>query len=132
MAISTVLDLHHPQKRCVAVLLTDDDGIRRLNLEWRGKDKATDVLSWPAPDVPGDHLGDIAISINMAERQAAQRQVSISEEVAMLGIHGGLHLLGFDDLTETDYKLMQAKMREAALAAGLSMKGEWGSFGESS
>lgn len=132
MALNTVLEIHQPSRRGISVLLTDDEEIRALNKAWRAQDKATDVLSWPAPDIPGNHLGDIAISIETAQRQAQHHGVSLSNEVAVLGIHGALHLLGFDDLTETEYEEMQAKMREAAERAGLSIKGDWGSIAEPS
>lgn len=132
MALNTVLDLHQPSRNGISVLLTVDEEIQSLNKAWRNQDKATDVLSWPAPDIPGNHLGDIAISIETAQRQAKERKVSLSNEVAMLGIHGALHLLGFDDITETEYEEMQVRMREVALMAGLAMKGDWGSFGEPS
>ena len=132
MALNTVLALPQPSRNGISVLLTDDEEIQLLNKSWRNQNKATDVLSWPAPDIPGNHLGDIAISIETAQRQAKERKVSLSNEVTMLLIHGALHLLGFDDITETEYEEMQVRMREVALMAGLSMKGDWGSFGEPS
>lgn len=130
MALETLLSVHHPPRQGISVLITDDEEIRRLNKLWRNKDQTTDVLSWPAPDIPGEHLGDIAISVETAAKQAVTRRVSLTNEAAMLAIHGGLHLLGFDDQTETEYDLMQIKMREVAELVGLSMKGEWGAHGE--
>ena len=93
----------------VSVLLTDDEEIRSLNRMWRGIDKPTDVLSWPQ-EVAGDDpsplavaatvLGDVAISLDTARRQAAKRGWSDAEEVALLLVHGILHLLGHEDDSE--------------------------------
>jgi len=82
--------------------------MRQLNRTWRGKDKTTDVLSFPfeddvwsisdgcAEDLPPCELGDIVISIPQAIRQAQAYQVMLSEEIARLLVHGSLHLLGYD------------------------------------
>jgi len=79
----------------VEVLLAGDKTLRRLNREFRGKDKATDVLSFPA--VPGmGHGGDLAISLETAGRQAAAFGHSLRDEVRVLLLHGVLHLAGMD------------------------------------
>lgn len=86
----------------VSVLLTDDDHMRQLNRDFRGEDKATDVLSFPAGEpLPGTaglerYLGDIAISVPYAERQAAVAGHDLEAELQLLTIHGVLHLLGHD------------------------------------
>ncbi len=128
MALETLLEKYQPKSREISVLLTDDSTIRELNHQWRGLDEATDVLSWPGGDFPGATLGDIAISIDTAGKQAKSRRDSVSNEVALLGIHGGLHLLGFDDLTDHDREEMLVRMQEVALAAGLKMTAEWSSL----
>ena len=128
MALETLLQIHQPARQNISVLLTDDAGIRKLNLEWRHLDEATDVLSWPAPDFPGSLLGDLAISLDTASKQASARGESLENELAILGIHGGLHLLGFDDLTDIQHEEMQVKMREVAVAAGIPMQGDWSSL----
>jgi probable rRNA maturation factor len=81
----------------VTVLLTTDAAIRRLNRQFRGKNKATDVLSFPA-DAPGPLkiAGDVAISIPMASRQASERGHSLGIEIKVLMLHGLLHLAGYD------------------------------------
>ena len=91
----------------VSVLLTDDRQIHALNQTWRGINKATDVLSWPqeeAASAPGgaaeDLLGDVVISLDTAARQAEAREWTLDEELALLLIHGILHLLGHEDETE--------------------------------
>lgn len=82
------------------VLLCGDATMRRLNREFRGKDRTTDVLSFPSGsgDAPegGRHLGDIAISVPRAARQAAAAGHTLRREVAILALHGFLHLLGYD------------------------------------
>ncbi len=88
----------------LTILLTDDDYLRELNRHYRGEDRATDVLSFPAGDpLPGDpdgaaYLGDIAISVSHAEQQAAAKGHSAPAELQLLAVHGVLHLLGHDHL----------------------------------
>jgi len=85
----------------VSVLLTTDAAIRRLNRQFRGKNKATDVLSFPAV-VPGPLkiAGDLAISIPTARRQAEDRGHSLTIEIKVLMLHGLLHLAGYDHETD--------------------------------
>ena len=85
----------------VTVLLTTDATIRRLNRQFRGKNKATDVLSFPA-SAPGPLkiAGDLAISIPIASRQAGERGHSLGTEIKVLMLHGLLHLAGYDHETD--------------------------------
>jgi probable rRNA maturation factor len=83
------------------VSFVDDASIRALNEQWRGKDAATDVLSFAAHEgeaMPGtEHfLGDVVISLETALRQASELRHPFAHEVAVLVAHGALHLLGFD------------------------------------
>jgi len=85
----------------VTVLLTTDAAIRKLNRQFRGKDKATDVLSFPSegplPGSPAEEIaGDIAISVTTALGQAADHGHSLSTEIKVLMLHGLLHLAGYD------------------------------------
>ena len=81
----------------VDVLLANDRTVRRLNREFRGKDKATDVLSFPAAEeVSGEFAGDLAISYETAARQAKGQGHSLRDEVRVLLLHGLLHLSGMD------------------------------------
>lgn len=80
--------------RELSILLTGNDGIRELNREWRGKDRPTDVLSFPMDDEA--LLGDIVISTEKAAAQAAEFGVTVDEEMARLLVHGLLHLIGYD------------------------------------
>lgn len=108
----------------LSILLTTDDEIRRLNRDFRRKDKATDVLSFPAPEpMPGQPplAGDLAISTETAARQAAEAGHPLSVELQVLVLHGILHLAGYDH--ETDSGQMARKeaalRRRFGLSAGL-------------
>jgi len=81
----------------VEVLLAGDRTLRRLNREYRGKDKATDVLSFPAAEeLAGKYGGDLAISLETAKRQAEEHGHGLRDEVRVLLLHGLLHLSGMD------------------------------------
>lgn len=109
----------------VSVVLIDDEAMRDLNHAHRGFDAPTDVLSWPAGPHSGELLGDIAISVETADRQARRRGVTLSQEVAALAVHGVLHLLGFEDRTEAERAAMWAAMNEVFLATGLPEEPRW-------
>ncbi|WP_348266981.1 rRNA maturation RNase YbeY [Edaphobacter paludis] len=94
----------------VDVLLADDATLRRLNKTFRGKNKATDVLSFPAAENPYGHAGDLAISLDTAARQAAAFGHTLRDEVRILLLHGLLHLSGLDH--EVDNGEMAARERE--------------------
>ena len=96
----------------LSVVLSSDAYIRGLNCDWRGKDAATDVLSFPQGDGAGGLLGDLVISIETAERQAAERRHSLQTEMRVLMVHGLLHLLGYDHETG---ELDSEEMREAEI-----------------
>ncbi len=103
----------------VDVLLAGDRILRRLNREFRGKDKATDVLSFPtSPELAGVHAGDLAVSLETAQRQAEEHGHSLREEVRVLLLHGLLHLYGMDH--EIDRGEMAA--REAELRVKLRLR----------
>jgi len=94
----------------VELILTDDKEIRSLNKEFRQKDKATDVLSFPLENMPGMPLGSIVISIDTAKKGAIEFNHSIEDEIKLLFIHGLLHLLGYDH--EIDNGEMRKKEKE--------------------
>lgn len=100
----------------VSVVLADDSYIHELNLEYRGKDCPTDVLSFALdegeePDIvdgPEESLlGDIIISLETAARQAEEYSHSLERELAFLTVHGMLHLLGYDHEEEVDRQEMR-------------------------
>jgi probable rRNA maturation factor len=81
------------------IAFVSDRRIRKLNQQFRGVDKATDVLSFPA-DEP-DNLGDVAISVDTAAKQAKENGLQFDNEIAQLILHGLLHLSGYDHETDT-------------------------------
>jgi len=105
----------------VDVLLTSDAEIKRLNKAFRGKNKATDVLSFPAPGEAEGVAGDLAVSLDTAALQAQSHGHSLREEVRILLLHGLLHLAGEDhevDAGEMASREM-ALRRELKLPVGL-------------
>ena len=94
----------------VSITLTDNDIIKSINKQWRGKDKPTDVLSFPQGDTIGYKyrvLGDVIISLPYAKNQAREIGHSYKAEIVRLLTHGILHLLGYDHETnEEDAKVM--------------------------
>ena len=101
----------------VDVLLTSDAELKRLNKAFRGRNKATDVLSFPAAEEAQDVAGDLAISLETAARQASAHGHSLRDEIRILLLHGLLHLDGEDH--EVDGGEMAA--REIALRAQLAL-----------
>ncbi len=101
-----------PEGRCtIAVRVTDDQELRRLNNEYAGHDSVTDVLSFEGS---GDHLGDLAVSWTMVTRQATEYGNPPLTELALLCVHGMLHLLGWDHTSSATRKEM-ARLTIAAL-----------------
>jgi probable rRNA maturation factor len=96
----------------VALRLTDDEELRRLNREFAGLDSSTDVLSFAGS---GQHLGDLAISWPATLRQAQQYGHTDETELGLLGVHGFLHLLGWDHATAAQREEM-SRLTVAALA----------------
>ena len=129
-AIRTVLEQEGMTLPCeISVLLTNDEGIHRTNLEMRQVDRPTDVLSFPMFDLqPGEHpdeldadpasglipLGDMVISMERVEAQAAEFGHARKRELAYLVVHSVLHLLGYDHLDEGAMKA-QMRGREEAI-----------------
>lgn len=116
----------------VSILLTGDDEIRRLNHQYRSINAPTDVLSFSyqdslnaSPSTPGlvEPLGDIMISVDAAKLQAQNYGHSLQEELNLLVIHGILHLLGYDDVSESDARIMRDKEQEALRLLGAESDG---------
>ena len=97
-------------------LITNDGELRRLNRQFRKKDYATDVLSFPAPAANG-FLGELAISFERANEQAREYGHAVSREIEILMLHGVLHLLGMDH--ETDRGQMASAERKWRARLGL-------------
>ena len=92
------------------IAFVSDKRIRELNLQFRGVDKATDVLSFPAEEKV--NLGDIAVSIDTASVQAKENGLTLEGEIAQLILHGLLHLCGYDHETDNgEMNRLELKMR---------------------
>jgi probable rRNA maturation factor len=104
----------------LAVMLTDDAGIRTLNRNWRGIDKATNVLSFPAlqperPRTDGDPpqmLGDIAIAYETTRRESEEESKPFDHHLSHLAVHGFLHLIGYDHETDQEAEIMENLERD--------------------
>jgi probable rRNA maturation factor len=104
----------------LSVVFSDDAHIRTLNSGWRGKDKPTNVLSFPAfPAIPGEKLppmlGDIVLAAETVVREAGLEGKPLDHHISHLVVHGVLHLLGHDHEDETEAETMEA-LERAALA----------------
>lgn len=107
----------------VCVTLVSDARIHRLNRDWRGKDRPTDVLSFAQnegelADWNTEILGDVVISLETADRQRGGR--ALMDEVTHLLIHGVLHLLGHDHMEDAEAELMEAEERRIQAAIDLA------------
>lgn len=104
----------------LAIVLTDDSAMRALNRDWRGKDAATNVLSFPAkqrhgaPGIPR-LLGDIVIAYETTEREARSEHKPFAHHVAHLAVHGFLHLAGYDHAADEEAAAME-RLETAILA----------------
>jgi probable rRNA maturation factor len=105
----------------IAILLTDDSAIRKINRQWRDQDKPTNVLSFPANEagLEAGHLGDIVIAYETLAREAAAENKPFAHHLAHLTIHGYLHLLGYDHMSDTD--AVQMEKLETALLEKLGI-----------
>lgn len=93
----------------VAILLTDNSAIRLLNRQWRGIDAATNVLSFPSgnPSGHGPFIGDIVLAQQTIAREANAEHKPFAHHLAHLGVHGFLHLLGYDHENLKDAAVME-------------------------
>ena len=114
----------------ISVTLTGDEQVRALNAEWRGKDKPTNVLSFPMADerdltranVDGPELllGDIILAHGVCEAEAADKGVSVEQHATHLLVHGTLHLLGYDHHEDRDAADMEAREVRALARLGIA------------
>ncbi len=107
----------------ISVMLADDATLRDLNRRWRRIDKATNVLSFPAapPErvTAAPHLGDVAIALETLMAEALAEDKTPDRHLVHLVVHGVLHLLGFDHVSDDEAEVMEA--RERAILAGLGI-----------
>jgi probable rRNA maturation factor len=109
----------HGRSWNVTVLLTDDASVQELNSQFRRKDSATNVLSFPAPPNPEDHLGDVALAYGVCAREAAEQGKPLGDHLQHLTVHGVLHLLGYDHIGDDEAEAMEGL--ERAVLAGLGV-----------
>ena len=128
LADATLRALNKPE-RALAVVFIRDPAMQNLNLKFRGKDEATDVLSFPleydsrvaADDNPRDglarkYVGDVVVSTDTARRQAGEAGHSLDREIDELVIHGVLHLCGYDHETDNgEMNRLEVKLRHELL-----------------
>lgn len=136
-AVETTLEYEQYNNACeVSLTFTDNEQIHKLNQQYRGVDRPTDVLSFPLMDYSGESdepvadepvvsLGDIVISLERAQEQANEYGHSFEREVAFLCVHSMLHLLGYDHETgEADERDMRARQSKIMAIMGLSVPSE--------
>jgi probable rRNA maturation factor len=112
----------------LAIMLTDDAGIRTLNKNWRGIDKPTNVLSFPALQPEGARddddaprmLGDIAIAYETARNEAEAEHKLFDHHLSHLAVHGFLHLVGYDHESDHDAEIMEGLERDILAQLGIS------------
>jgi probable rRNA maturation factor len=109
----------------LSLVFTDDEAIREINAEWRNKDKATNVLSFPAfplepGGMPGPMLGDIVIARETVEREALELEKSFDDHLTHLLVHGFLHLFGYDHIETEDAEEMESIETRILAVLGLS------------
>lgn len=104
----------------LTVLLTDDATLRDLNGRFRGKDRPTNVLSFPAPETASPHLGDVALAYGVCAQEAREQGKTLAAHLTHLTAHGVLHLLGYDHETEAEAEAMEGLERAILARLGLA------------
>ena len=111
----------------VAFLLTDDTEMRRLNQRYRGKNKPTNVLSFPSAPEDGPvpramprHLGDVALALETVRREAKEQGKTVRSHVSHLAVHGVLHLIGHDHQSDAEAEAMEALERRILAGLGIA------------
>ena len=128
-ALDALLDVEpalNSSRLITSVLYTSDTQVHELNKEWRGKDKPTNVLSFPmierddllalAAEGPPEMLGDIALAFETCQREADQKAVALKDHTAHLLVHGFLHLAGHDHVDSDSQAAAMEKLEVEALA----------------
>ena len=113
-ALIAANDIAGPVRGEISILVDGDAHLRKLNRQWRNIDKPTNVLSFPAAAAPSEaprHLGDIAISYETAAREAGEERKPVADHITHLAVHGFLHLLGYDHVSEPEAEKMEGVER---------------------
>lgn len=113
-AIEAALATEPPQAKQfeIGVRFAGDDAVQALNRDYRGKDKATNILSFPIEDAPSHPeapllLGDLALALETTQREALEKGISLAAHATHLLVHGTLHLLGHDHIEDEDADRME-------------------------
>ena len=115
--ICKTIEMEKSQKRFVSVLLTNNTEIRQINKKFLKHDYATDVISFEAgtgylAGKEADYLGDVVVSVDMAQSMAKDLEIPWRDELARYLVHGTLHLLGYDDQSSPDRAKMSARQEK--------------------
>jgi len=124
-AVATALRSRSASCADIRVLITSDAEVQALNLQFRGIDEPTDVLTFPEDE--GLPSGDIAIAVGFATRQAQAHGISPVDEIVLLSIHGSLHLAGLDDESDEERDHMVLQMNSIGSRLGLPVLESWSS-----
>jgi len=116
---------HSTRSGEVSILLADDSAVREINRQWRGLDKPTNVLSFPAADTPATrgHIGDIVIAYETLQRECETEGRLFLHHLAHLTVHGFLHLMGYDH--ETDAQADEMERLESRVMIAMNMPDPW-------
>jgi probable rRNA maturation factor len=121
-ACRMILTLLNVDDASLTVVLTNENTVRQLNLEYAGEDHATDVLSFPSgeiePDTGSQYLGDVVIAVPIAQKQSDVGGHSLVSELSLLTVHGTLHLLGYDHDDAESKQRMWSLQQKALLHMG--------------
>jgi probable rRNA maturation factor len=122
-ATAALRHLQVPENAALSIRVSGREEIQRLNHQFLGMDKTTDVLSFPSGDEKADppeewYLGDILICYPVAEEQASSGGHSIENELQVLAVHGVLHLLGYDHADKDEKSIMWAAQRSILVSIG--------------
>lgn len=114
----------------ISILFTSDTEVQALNLEWRGKDKPTNVLSFPMldradlitlpADGPPEMLGDIALARETCTRESEEKGIDVADHATHLIVHGLLHLAGHDHIGDAEAEAMEALETKALASMGIA------------
>ena len=125
--VNKAFEVEGVKKASCSIIIVDNTFIHKLNKEYRGIDRVTDVISFALEDdksmvIPDDVrlLGDIYICLDKAKEQAKEYGHSLERELCFLAVHGVYHLLGYDHETEEDAKIMFKKQEEVLMEYGIT------------
>ena len=104
----------------IVVLLTDDDAVQDLNARFRGRDRPTNVLSFPAAESAAPHLGDLVLAFGVCAAEAEAQGKTLADHLSHLTVHGVLHLLGRDHEADDEAESMEAEERLILASLGVA------------